>query len=211
MMYTCDVCAKNGCKTGDISDSPLNCPCTMTGDQENIKTEYMEKSNLTIAHNSALVESSGYCQQTRIEEIISFARRCGFKKLGVAFCIGLKDEAKTFCSILRKRDFEVNSVVCKNGSIPKAFINIKEDEKVRPNTYEAMCNPIGQAYFLNDAGTELNILLGLCVGHDSLFIKYSKAPVTVFAVKDRVLGHNPLAAIYTAGSYYKAKLKNQEK
>ena len=54
--------------------------------------------------------------------------------------------------------------------------------------------------------TQLNILLGLCVGHDSLFIKYSEAPVTVFAVKDRVLGHNPIAAIYTANSYYNKKL-----
>ena len=69
-----------------------------------------------------------------------------------------------------------------------------------------MCNPIGQAIFLNEAKTELNIILGLCVGHDSLFIKYSKAPVTVFAVKDRVLGHNPLAVIYQAEAYYKNKL-----
>ena len=69
-----------------------------------------------------------------------------------------------------------------------------------------MCNPIGQAKFLSAAKTELNILLGLCVGHDSLFIKHSDAPVTVFAVKDRVLGHNPLAAIYLAEGYYKKKL-----
>lgn len=68
-----------------------------------------------------------------------------------------------------------------------------------------MCNPIGQAKLLNQSGTQLNILLGLCVGHDSLFLKYSEAPVTVFAVKDRVLGHNPLAAIYMAEGYYKKK------
>ena len=77
-----------------------------------------------------------------------------------------------------------------------------------------MCNPIGQAMFLNEAKTDFNIILGLCVGHDSLFIKYSEAPVTVFAVKDRVLGHNPLAAIYQAESYYKDKLfpeKNDNK
>ena len=54
-----------------------------------------------------------------------------------------------------------------------------------------MCNPIGQAVFLNKAGTQLNVILGLCVGHDSLFIKHAEAPVTVFAVKDRVLAHNP--------------------
>ena len=54
---------------------------------------------------------------------------------------------------------------------------------------------------LNTAETEFNILLGLCVGHDSMFMKYSQAMVTVFAVKDRALGHNPLAAIYTYDSY----------
>ncbi|MGL4802501.1 MAG: DUF1847 domain-containing protein, partial [Cetobacterium sp.] len=54
--------------------------------------------------------------------------------------------------------------------------------------------------------TDLNILFGLCVGHDTLFIKHSEAPVTVFAVKDRVLCHNPVAAIYQVDAYYKKKL-----
>jgi uncharacterized metal-binding protein len=65
---------------------------------------------------------------------------------------------------------------------------------------------IGQAVFLNENKTDLNIVLGLCVRHDSLFIKYSVAPITVFAVKDRVLCHNPLAAVYQADAYYKDKL-----
>ena len=69
-----------------------------------------------------------------------------------------------------------------------------------------MCNPLGQARALDQAGTELNLLLGLCVGHDSLFMKHSVAPVTVLAAKDRVLGHNPLAAIYLADGYYCDKL-----
>ena len=100
----------------------------------------------------------------------------------------------------------MESLSCKNGSVLKEFINISNEEQVRPCTYEPMCNPIGQAKLLNQSGTQLNILLGLCVGHDSLFLKYSEAPVTIFAVKDRVLGHNPLAAIYMAEGYYKKKL-----
>ena len=67
-----------------------------------------------------------------------------------------------------------------------------------------MCNPILQAMVLNDGKTDLNVLLGLCVGHDSLFFKYAEAPCTVLAVKDRLLGHNPLAAIYTSDSYYRS-------
>ena len=34
------------------------------------------------------------------------------------------------------------------------------------------------------------------MGHDSLFYKHSKAPVTTLVVKDRKLGHNPVAALY---------------
>ena len=66
-----------------------------------------------------------------------------------------------------------------------------------------MCNPIAQAEFLNSQETEFNIALGLCVGHDSLFYKYAEAPSTTLVVKDRVLGNNPVAALYTLDSYYK--------
>jgi uncharacterized metal-binding protein len=40
------------------------------------------------------------------------------------------------------------------------------------------------------------------VGHDSLFFSFAEAPTTVLAVKDRVTGHNPLAAIYLSDTYY---------
>lgn len=65
-----------------------------------------------------------------------------------------------------------------------------------------MCNPIMQAKILNEQATDLNIVMGLCVGHDSLFYKYSEALTTTLVTKDRVLGHNPAAALYTAESYY---------
>jgi uncharacterized metal-binding protein len=188
-----------------MSKAPKNCPC-LDNKKDDIVKKYFEEGNLVLAYSSALVESEGYCKKTRIEEIMDFSRKCSFKSLGIAFCIGLSSEAKAVADILTANGFNVDSVVCKNCSIPKETINIKENEKVRPNTYEPMCNPIGQAYFLNKAGTDLNIVLGLCVGHDSLFMKYSRAPVTVLAVKDRVLGHNPLAAIYLSKGYYKTKL-----
>jgi uncharacterized metal-binding protein len=71
-----------------------------------------------------------------------------------------------------------------------------------------MCNPVLQAMVLNKGKTEFNVLLGLCVGHDSLFFKYAEAPCTVLAVKDRLLGHNPLAAIYNLDHYYRCLVKN---
>ena len=66
-----------------------------------------------------------------------------------------------------------------------------------------MCNPILQARLLNQAKTDLNVVIGLCVGHDSLFYRYSDAYVTTLVTKDRVTGHNPAAALYTSNSYYK--------
>jgi uncharacterized metal-binding protein len=96
---------------------------------------------------------------------------------------------------------------CKVGGVPKERIGVKEREKVRRGQFESMCNPIAQAKFLNRAKTDFNILLGLCIGHDSLFLRYVRAFTTVFAVKDRVTGHNPLAVLYTSGTYYERLLK----
>ena len=81
---------------------------------------------------------------------------------------------------------------------------------MHPGQYEVMCNPVGQAALLAEAGTEFNVVMGLCVGHDSLFLMHSKAPATVLVVKDRVLGHNPVAALYTSHSYYRRLNERKE-
>lgn len=65
-----------------------------------------------------------------------------------------------------------------------------------------MCNPVSQAELLNRAGCEFNVVMGLCVGHDSLFFRHSEAPATVLVTKDRVLAHNPIGALQLADSYY---------
>ena len=82
--------------------------------------------------------------------------------------------------------------------------------RVRPGAYEVMCNPIAQAELLNREGTQFNVCLGLCVGHDSLFYKYSKALVTTLVAKDRVTGNNPVAAIYCADGYLKKRLELED-
>ena len=97
--------------------------------------------------------------------------------------------------------------MCKVGGVPKEAIKVKDKEKVRIGEFETMCNPITQAKLLNWAKTDFNILLGLCIGHDSLFLKYVKGLTTIFAVKDRVTGHNPFAALYTSGTYYQRLFK----
>ena len=105
--------------------------------------------------------------------------------------------------LLSDRGFVLISAICKVGRVPKEQIGIRDEQKISVGNFEAMCNPISQASILNEEKTDFNILLGLCVGHDSLFLKYAEAPCTVLAVKDRVFGHNPLAAIYNIDSYYR--------
>ena len=93
------------------------------------------------------------------------------------------------------------------GGISKEEVGIPEEVKIHPGEFEAMCNPIAQAKLLNEQYTEFNIEIGLCVGHDSMFYKYSEAMVTTLVAKDRVLAHNPCGAIYCAEGYFKNRLK----
>jgi uncharacterized metal-binding protein len=143
----------------------------------------------------------------RVQEICEFAKKMGFRRLGIAFCVGLTSEASILNKILVNQGFEVVSVMCKAGRVPKERIGVKDEEKIQIGEFEPMCNSIAQASVLNQEKTELNILLGLCVGHDSLFFKYADAYTTVLVAKDRVLGHNPVAALYTSGSYYSRMMK----
>ena len=205
-MYSCDECSRLACCEGDDGVAyPRDCPSREPG-REELLEQYQHGETRHLARNAALVEGHGYCRLTRIEEIMDFARRCGFSRLGMANCVGLQSEAAVVSRILKANGFSIDSVACKNAALPKEVLDLAEEDKVAPGEFESMCNPIGQAQALARAGTELNLLLGLCVGHDSLFMKHSAAPVTVLAVKDRVLGHNPLAAIYLADGYYRDRL-----
>jgi len=147
----------------------------------------------------------------RILELIQFSQKMGYKKLGLAFCTGLANEARILTEILENHGFEVVSARCKMGAIPKETIGIKPEEKIAgPDSQETMCNPIGQAEIMNAEKVDMAVLLGLCLGHDTMFFQNCKVPVTVLAVKDRVTGHNPLAALYLSSSYY-ARLKGNPK
>lgn len=150
-----------------------------------------------------------YPVKPRIQETIEFANKMGFTMLGIAFCGGLKNEAKILSEIVKAHGFDVASVICMAGRTPKEFIGIKEDQKVQIGKFESMCSPIVQARILNTVKTDFNIIFGLCVGHDSLFMKYSDAFCTTLVVKDRVTGHNPLAALNLYKSYYR-RLKTEE-
>ena len=213
----CAKCTKTVCYSEASLKGPPNCPTkTKKGLIQQALTEYDDPQTREFARQASIQEFECYMhlpegltpRNPRVEEVAQFAKKMGYKKLGIAFCIGLQDEAKMLTRILENRGFEVVSACCKAGAIPKERIGITEEQKIGgPGTFETMCSPITQAEILNDEGTEFNILVGLCVGHDSLFFKYSKAPVTVLVAKDRVFGHNPVMGLYLTGSYYRKLLR----
>lgn len=206
---TCVDCGTQNCKFKSRT-YPEFCLTTHLedSDMEWALERYEEGQNKEIMIASAEVEYEGYCQWTRVQEIMEFARKINARKIGIANCIGLINEARIFARILRANGFEVYSVICKVAGKPKSSVGIPA---VCESIGAAMCNPILQARLLNNAQTDLNVVIGLCVGHDSLFYKYSDAYVTTLVTKDRVTGNNPAAALYTAQSYYKKKFHLDEK
>lgn len=205
LTYSCVDCGTQNCKF-KTRTYPEFCPTTHLKEEDLLwaLTRYEEDRNHEIMVASAEVEYEGYCQWTRVQEIMEFARKINAEKIGIANCIGLINEARIFAKILRANGFEPYSVICKVAGKDKSSIGIpKQCEEIGA----AMCNPILQARLLNEAHTDLNVVIGLCVGHDSLFYKYSEAYVTTLITKDRVTGNNPAASLYTAQSYYKKKYK----
>ena len=164
-----------------------------------VKEKYSEWE-VTSMRVSGEIEAEHYMKLTRIEELALYASRMGMRKIGVAFCVGLSEEAKVVADVLTGKGLEVHSVCCKVCGIDKVEAGV---EKMHGDGKEAVCNPVGQALCLDKCGTELNVIVGLCVGHDILFTEESSAPVSTLIVKDRVLAHNPAGAIYSA--YYRKK------
>ena len=217
----CAKCPRPVCDSPAWHEGPENCPTKIKAEVIKRATEKCFGPEFhEFAVKASLQEGAGYMRlphapkgpspiKSRVEEIMEFAKRMGYKRLGVAFCGGVAFEASLLAPILENRGFEVISVCCKCGSVPKEELGLKDEEKVSPGRFEAMCHPIAQAEILNDADTDLNILLCLCVGHDSLFLKHSKALCTVLAAKDRVFAHNPLAALYQSKSYHRRVLAKE--
>ncbi|RPI42649.1 MAG: DUF1847 domain-containing protein [Betaproteobacteria bacterium] len=192
------------CRQGEAAErGPGFCPTKVDPDSQNrARLLYEDPEARQISYASGLVESEGYCKWTRVEEIVQFAKKMGYRKIGIANCISFVDHAYVLSGILESHGFEVVSVACKNGNIPKEELGIKDAQKIRPGQFEALCNPIAQAELLASHGCEFNIVMGLCIGHDSLFFRYAKGLTTVLVAKDRVLGHNPVAALQLADTYY---------
>ncbi|MFC2000938.1 DUF1847 domain-containing protein [Chloroflexota bacterium] len=227
MSPTCAKCPTAACNPAIKADeeftleqAPAFCPMKVMPELiEKALYEYDRPELAEFARWASLQEFECYEQlpdgrrtkNPRILELIEFAHKCDYQKLGIAFCGGLANEARLLTDVLENKGFEVVSVRCKVGATPKERIGIRPEEKIKgPDNWESMCNPIMQAEVLNAENVDLAIMLGLCIGHDTLFIRYCRVPMTVIAVKDRVTGHNPLAALYLSSSYY-ARLTSKVK
>lgn len=121
--------------------------------------------------------------KNRVDELINYAQKSGVQRIGIAHCVALQKEANKLKERLAEY-FEVYAVDCKTGKISTS--EMLEDE----TTKGLSCNPAGQAQFLSENKTELNVSFGLCMGHDILFNQKSKAPTTTLIVKDREHKHN---------------------
>lgn len=200
----CTDCGQFSCRDRDKAYPGF---CTTTNETTPEELEELDRLygsdalDGRMARTAAQIEGRYYCQKTRVEETVLFIKQMGFQKVGIASCLGLVEEAKTFAKILKHNGIDYVSVVCKVGGQDKSEMGIAEEDKICRGGPETMCNPVLQARILNRAHTDLNILIGLCVGHDALFTRHSDAPVTTLVAKDRVLGNNPCAALYSG--YYK--------
>ena len=205
-MFTCDSCTIYSCSTQNLEQMPKNCPIRDETFFNEILEVYKEPENQEFFVTASSIEAIGYAQWPRIRETIELCKRMNYERIGIAFCRGLHSEAKAIAQIFRNHGLTIVSVACKAGAIPKEVAGIKKEHKVKPDEYESMCNPIAQAKLLGAQNTQFNVLIGLCVGHDSLFYKYSEALCTTLVAKDRVLAHNPAGAIYCASNYMKSRL-----
>lgn len=209
LVPTCSECGPRSCQRHDDKYPPFCLTEASDPDQVAQIVRDLGGDSLEgrMARAAAEIEALYYGKATRVEEIILFAKRIGAERIGIASCLGLLNESQIFAKIVRAKGLMPFTVACKVGSVDKTEIGLPQEMKLRPGCFEPMCNPVLQAELLNGYKTQLNVLVGLCVGHDSLFIKHSDAPVTSLITKDRVLGNNPAAALYASHSYYRRLLE----
>lgn len=227
--YNCALCYENGCYKKNMDKVTMpKCPTKYEKERIDEITKKYNGEELKIAKVAAEIAVDRYGGKSRIEETIEFIKKMEYKKVGLAFCYALKEEARLFANLLdvtlnaktvltptkneeiSKKDKEavkikLESVMCKMGSIDREKLGLKDfDSDSIP-----MCNPIAQAIFLNEQKAKVNILLGLCVGHDYLFNMFAEAPSIVLAVKDRLYDHNPIEGFRDENGYCITTLKEK--
>ena len=201
---TCYKCNSiNYCSVGRASKILDNCPMKVSPEIYKKARELYDTDDFIkeVTKIGSIVEAQGYIHWPRLKDTVEFAKGMGYKKLGLVFCVGLIKEAEKVAEILEKYGFNVCGVCCKTGSFKKTLVGIPEEYTMFSKTGYTIgwitCNPVAQALLVNKAKTDMNIICGLCVGHDIIFTKLSEAPVTTLIAKDRSMPHNPAGALFS--------------
>ena len=205
---SCIDCAVKACMMPDNAENyPAFCQTKEVSEElraEVIDLYHTDEESALYMKAAADVEMMG--KMTRVEETMEFAERIGAKKIGIATCIGLLSEARTFARILRARGFEVFGISCKCGAIRKTEIGLEQKTE---RMGLMICDPILQAKQLNAEKPDLVVTVGLCVGHDTIFYKYIDVPVTTLVTKDKVTVNNAAAPLYGTDAFYGYLLKKK--
>ena len=183
----CVACADRKCLRGESCDFAP--PARAAHDPE---TDRMLEASLDIASE----EGRTLC---RLSELIYFCLEMRYRRIGVAYCVDLQEPAAILTRVLR-RFFKVYPVCCKIGGAPQIDVFSAPESSAHRPAPSAACNPVDQADALNRLGVDINVLVGMCMGADCVFCRFSDAPVTTIFVKDRSLANNPIGAVYS--DYY---------
>lgn len=191
--YGCLHCHTLASFKGETNRMPKTCPTLtherLTTDVEVYKKEPL-KSIMDVADQTPFTEER--ILRNRVEELIFYSRQMKYERIGIAFCVSLIKEAQQLAKLLIKEGFEAIPVCCRVGAVDYSEIDLP---KAHPEKFAAICNPVAQAKLLNIAQVNLVVQMGLCLGHDLILQEQCEAPVTTLVVKDRVLDHNPVAAL----------------
>jgi len=180
----CTTCEDKVCRKQQISCNRENFV------KNDIIDQYKDTSHSEIVKAAAeLVDSGRAGTLSRMQEIIEFAKRMNYQKLGIAYCYGMEQQAKEIETILTDEWFEVSAVSCSVGGLKQSEVNTTSC------IHKVSCNPLGQAEQLNAEKVDLTLVVGICLGHDILLNRNLGMDFTTLVVKDRKYNHAPLLGI----------------
>lgn len=191
---SCVDCAIGNCEQRD-AEHPSYCPTNefRLEDHPRLMSQLEDETNRRIIESAAYSAHVGHREKlNHLEETILFARKLGVRKIGIAACISLAAEARVTAKILRAQGFEAVGAICKIGCITFGDLDVPPDER---GPEAVLCNPLYQAEVLNEQQTDLNVVIGLCTGHDALFLRHAEAPCTVLTAKDFKFDHCSIRAL----------------
>ncbi len=190
MIIDCLACRNRVCLSGERCDA-FRYPLT---------AETNEKHSIQMIEAMLDITFENERTLCRLSELIYFCLEMRYRKIGLAYCIELEEPTEILVRVLR-RFFKVYPVCCKiGGKVISDAMTPPSSLQAHSRGHQVACNPLGQIEALNRIETDINVLVGLCMGADCLLTRLSDAPVTTLFVKDKSLANNPIGAVYS--DYY---------